>query len=341
MKYGSVYRRGKSWCISYYVRGKRFRETVENARTRKDAAAKLHQRLASFHANKFIGPAEDRICFEDLVQIIQDDYMRKKYASLVTISYYFKHLEPFFRWRRAIDIDQQLIEQYQLKRQTEGAQNATINREVSTLQHSLKLALKQKKLSAAPTFEKLPETNVRQGFVSFSDFDKIFAHVEQQWRRNTIEFAFLTGWRSGRVCGLLWSQIEDDLTEIRASADVNTKKAPGNLPLDGRLLEIIREQAKLRKPDCPYVFHHNGRKIGNYRKAWYTACGAAGYGKILPHDFRRSLARNLSRRGVSIPTIMRRAGWKTLSTFTRYNVTDLSDQTEANNVIDQARSLQP
>jgi integrase len=148
----------------------------------------------------------------------------------------------------------------------------------------------------------------------------------------------LTGWRSGRVRGLLWSQIEDDLTEIRASADVNTKKAPGNLPLNGRLLEIIREQAKLRKPDCPYVFHHNGRKIGNYRKAWYTACGAAGYGKILPHDFRRSLARNLSRRGVSIPTIMRRAGWKTLSTFTRYNVTDLSDQEQANNIIDQART---
>lgn len=338
MKSGSVYKRNKSWCISYYVRGKRFRETVKDARSKRDAEAKLQQRLASFHANKFVGPAEDKICFEDLQQIIKDDYTRKKRASLVTISYHFKHLEPFFRWRRAIDIDVALVEVYQGKRQAEGAENATINRDVCTLQHSLKLAVKQKKLSTAPTFEKLPETNVRQGFLSFSDFDKIFAHVEEQWRRNTIEFVFLTGWRSGRVRGLLWSQIEDDLTEIRASADVTTKKAPGNLPLNGRLLEIVQEQAKLRRPDCPYVFHHNGRKIGNYRKAWYSACGKAGYGKILSHDFRRSLARNLSRRGVSIPTIMRRAGWKTLSTFTRYNVTDLSDQAEANNVIDQART---
>jgi len=203
-----------------------------------------------------------------------------------------KHLEPFFRWRRAIDIDVALVESYQRKRQAEGAENATINREVCTLQHSLKLAVKQKKLSTAPTFEKLPENNIRQGFLSFSDFDKIFTHVEGQWRRNTIEFAFLTGWRSGRV-------------------------GEAGLPL------------------CVPSQWQEDRQLS---KAWYTACGAAGYGKILPHDFRRSLARNLSRRGVSIPTITRRAGWKTLSTFTRYNVTDLSDQEQANNIIDQART---
>jgi hypothetical protein len=161
----------------------------------------------------------------------------------------------------------------------------------------------------------------------FADFDKIFAHVEEQWRRNTIEFAFLTGWRSGRVRGLLWSQIEDDLTEIRASADVNTKKAPGNLPLSGRLLEIIQDQAKLRIPACGLVFHRAGKPIGSYRKAWYSACGKAGYGKILPHDFRRSLARNLTRAGVAVPVVMKRAGWKTMSTFLRYNIADLRSGT--------------
>ena len=57
----------------------------------------------------------------------------------------------------------------------------------------------------------------------------------------------------------------------------------------------------------------------------------------MPHDFRRSLARNLSQAGVPIPTIMQRAGWRTMSTFLRYRITDLNDQVQANAVIDQAR----
>src|SRR5262245_50825349 len=85
MKSGFVYRRNRSWCISYYVRGKRFRETVKDARTRKGAQLKLSQRISSIHSNKFIGPAEDRITYEDLAQIIRADYKRKKLASLVTI----------------------------------------------------------------------------------------------------------------------------------------------------------------------------------------------------------------------------------------------------------------
>jgi Phage integrase SAM-like domain len=152
MKSGSVYKRNKSWCISYYARGKRFRETVKDARSKRDAEAKLQQRLASFHANKFVGPAEDKIYYEDLQQIIKDDYTRKKRASLVVLQYHFKHLEPFFRWRRAIDIDVALVEEYQRKRQTEGAQNATINREISSLQRALNLAVKQKRLSQATYF---------------------------------------------------------------------------------------------------------------------------------------------------------------------------------------------
>jgi len=108
------------------------------------------------------------------------------------------------------------------------------------------------------------------------------------------------------------------------------------LPLNGRLLEIIQEQQSTRDLSCPYVFQHNG-KIGNFRKAWHSACARAGFGKIVPHDFRRSLAKNLSQAGVPIPTIMQRAGWRTVSTFLRYRITNLKDQADANAIVDQVR----
>jgi len=173
--------------------------------------------------------------------------------------------------------------------------------------------------------------------MSFDQFDLAFEHVKEEWRRNTIEFAFLTGWRSGRVRGLLWSQISDNT--IYPLPDQDTKKAPAPLPLSGRLLQIIEAQAKLRRDDCPFVFHHASRKIGNFRKAWYQACKTVGLSKILPHDFRRSMARNLNEKGIPATAIMARAGWRTASTLNRYHISTPKDQLTVNSVIDQARSF--
>jgi integrase len=66
----------------------------------------------------------------------------------------------------------------------------------------------------------------------------------------------------------------------------------------GRLWEVIQERAKRRRIDCPFVFHQGGKKIGDIRKAWHTACRKAGLEGLLIHDLRRCAARNLSRAGV-------------------------------------------
>jgi len=178
---GSIYKRGNTWTIDYYAPGgKRIRESLKNARNEKEARAKLRQRIVEIHNHRFIGPTEDKLLFADLLQLIKNDYAIKERASLVTIGYHFKHLEPFFRWRRAIDITVPLIQEYQLQRRAEGAQPATINREVSTLQRALSIAVSLNKLNRAPTFEKLKKDNVRQGFLGWSDFDKILAEVSAQ-----------------------------------------------------------------------------------------------------------------------------------------------------------------
>jgi hypothetical protein len=45
---GSVYKRGNTWTIGYYVRGKRIRESVQGARR------KLRQRIAEIHASSVL-----------------------------------------------------------------------------------------------------------------------------------------------------------------------------------------------------------------------------------------------------------------------------------------------
>jgi len=59
------------------------------------------------------------------------------------------------------------------------------------------------------------------------------------------------------------------------------------------------------------------------------ACKAAGLEKRMPHNFRRSRARHLSRVGVPERVIMDLSGWKTRDMFDGYNITSRRDLAQA------------
>jgi integrase len=76
---------------------------------------------------------------------------------------------------------------------------------------------------------------------------------------------------------------------------------------------------------CPYVFHRNGEPIRDFRGAWKRACKAAGVPGKIPHDFRRTAARNMIRAGVSQSVAMQVTGHLTPSVFRRYDITTDED----------------
>jgi integrase len=85
-----------------------------------------------------------------------------------------------------------------------------------------------------------------------------------------------------------------------------------------------------RSLDCPYLFHHNGEPIGDFRKAFdAAACAAAGLQGIVPHDLRRSAVRNFIRAGVKESVAMRLSGHRTRSVFDRYNIVSEDDLIDA------------
>src|SRR5262249_31139365 len=101
-----------------------------------------------------------------------------------------------------------------------------------------------------------------------------------------------------------------------------------------------------------FVFHNEGQPIGDFRKAWATACCAAGVGSLVCrqcaagvdakykcsgcgrqwkrddvryvgaifHDFRRTAARNLVDAGVDITVAKTITGHRTESMFRRYAI---------------------
>jgi integrase len=88
-------------------------------------------------------------------------------------------------------------------------------------------------------------------------------------------------WRKRGARNLKWKEIDLRGRTARLKAEDSKNGEPSVLPLAGRLWEIIENRAKARRLDCLFVFHSDGKKIGDFRKAWQSACVAAGLGKFI------------------------------------------------------------
>ena len=84
-----------------------------------------------------------------------------------------------------------------------------------------------------------------------------------------------------------------------------------------------------------WVFHRGGKKVGDFRKSWETACKKAGVPGHIPHDFRRTAVRNLVRAGVPGRVAMQMTGHKTRSFFERYNIVSEGDLETAAKRLDE------
>ena len=326
---GRIFKRESTWWIDFSFRGKRYRESSGSSR-KKDAQQLIRKRIEEMGRGRLIGPDAERLMYEDLEELIQNDYIKKERRSTERLDASLKALRSFFAGAMALDITTDRVDAYIAFRKREGRANSTIRNEVNALRRALRLAHRAGKLPTMPHIEPPSVTAVRTGFLTGPEVDAIISHLPDPLGA-VVRFAHLTGWRKGEVLSLRWSQVDFGQGTVRlepgATKNLEGREFPFSpLPqlrdtLDEqrwRTRQLERESGQI----IPHVFHRDGRPVRNMSKAWQTACERAGVGGAWFHDLRRSAVRNLERAGVPQSTAMKLTGHLTASVYRRYAIAD-------------------
>ena len=323
-----IYKRGNVWWIKYYRNGKPLRESTKS---KKEADAKrlLKKREGEISNGKLPGIYLDRIRFDELVENFLTDY-RINGKDIVRAELRVRHLNETFAGMKVVSIDTPQINLYIEKRRSEGAANATINRELAALKRILNLGANQTppRVDRVPHILMLKEDNVRKGFFEHHEFEALRA-VLPDHLKGVLAFGYKTGWRVSEITDLTWDHIDLQQGIVRLEAG-ETKNTEGRtVYLDDGLKEVMSNQFINRHLGCPYIFHRDGQQIKSFRKVWKSACQKAGIKDKLFHDLRRTAVRNMVRAGIPEKVAMMISGHKTRSVFDRYNIVSSDDLKQA------------
>jgi len=301
-----------------------------SARTTSRAVAskQLEQWKAQIRQGTYVPDAE-QTRFDDLATLLIDEYRANARKSLDRVEAAVDHLTGFFTGWRAQAISTDRVLAYVRYRQAQEAANATINRELAALKRMFRLGERAGRIVRRPFIDLLQEHNVRTGFFERAECDAVLAQLPDDLQP-VFAVAYLTGWRvKSELLTRRWAHVDFQSGWLRLDPG-ETKNAEGRqFPLTPALRAVLERQRartlaveKATRTIIPWVFHRSGWPIKSFRRAWLTACKAAGLSGRIPHDFRRTAVRNLKRAGVPRSTAMKMVGHKTESIYRRYAIVD-------------------
>lgn len=333
---GSVYKRGKTFWLSYYANGERIRESADTT-DKAEARRQLQTKLGQLAEGQFVGPATARVTFKELAALVLTDYRVNGKRSLqITEIRLRKHILPFFGDQRAHELSTAALQEFIAHRQQAGASNAEINRELSAIKRAFNLGLRAEKILRKPYIPKLTERNARSGFFESQQFELVLAKLPE-YLRPPMTFAYYTGWRlCSEILPITWEQVDLETGTVRLNPN-STKNGDGRvIQLPKVLLSILIDQWRTKPEGCQWVFHQEGERIYRPYRKWREATKEAGLEGKLMHDFRRTAVRNLVRAGVPERVAMAICGHKTRAVFDRYNIVSPGDLADAARRIDES-----
>lgn len=351
-----LFLRGSTWWTKVYVNGQSIRQST-GCRKWEDAKRVLDQRRGRVADGAPVLPRADRVRYEEAAKDLRQWYAVTGKRESAEAEGRLKHLDAFFTGCKLAAITPAEITRYVAKRQSEPTQmiaardgdtitrrltsNGTINRELGVLGRMLRLAYKHGKLLRLPIIDKLEEAPARAGFFEREQYEAVRRRLSADLQ-TACAIAYTFGWRM-RSEVLALQRRHLDLGAGTLSLDAGmTKNGEGRVvyltsdlktALAAQLARVDALQKKIGRV-IPSLFphmegRHRGQPRREFRKAWASACAAAGVPGMLKHDLRRTAVRNLERRGVPRSVATKLTGHKTEAVYRRYAIVSDADLREA------------
>jgi integrase len=337
---GTIYLRGDIWWVKIRVDGRPVYESSKS--TKKTDAIKLRDKmLGKKSRGELSGGSADRVLVTELLDdVLKSDI--KASTRYVWEKVIEKNIRPFFGKLKAQRLTTDHMDKYREKRKGEGRCDATANRELSILRTAFHNARKRTppKVLLVPYFPIVAETNIRKGFLSDEQHDKLRDELPSELKALFVT-GYITGLRRGEITAIQWHQVDFEAALITLEKGETKNDEPRSVPiLEGDMRDLLLSAKKERDeqwPQSPWVFSRRGERIVDFRWAWDEACKRAGVPDLNFHDLRRTAVRNMRRAGIPQVIRMKISGHKTDSMERRYNIVDSDDLNMARELLQNRR----
>lgn len=338
-----------TWTIRYYdpLKGHSVEEATETT-DYKFAERTLRDREKRKDDGLPILRKATKVMMSEVLQLAIDEKRKNKRASSEGENQRMKkHLLPYFERYRAMEVTFDLVERYKTMRLEEGAEGATINRELAILKQAWRLAQDRGLVVMALKITKLKENDPRKGFFEEDPFFKLYPELPEEIQP-VAAFSYITGMRKSEPLSILWDQVNRKTCVVRLETSKGNSTREIHYSDNKAIRDIIEKQWRRKnelekqiETDVRHLFFRlgtgHGTKPGDgikdFRGAWSSALKRAGVefyeyvenGQIVKqprifHDLRRTAVRNLTEAKEDMDTIMKISGHKTAAVAQRYNI---------------------
>jgi integrase len=282
---------------------------TEKGRSRERSTSTGDRKVAEIALAEFINlrtrDAGPRDPHEILVTDVLADYAQEhgeETAAPWRIGAALKNgLVPQWEGQTVAEVNRETCRAYAKAR---GRSAGTVRRELGILRAAINHAFRAGRLTRGVTVHLPDRAEPRDRWLTRKEAAALLrAALREPCVRLHLPLFILLGLYSGArkqaILSLRWSQIDLEAGRIdfNTPGARRTNKRRARIPIPARLLGHLR-RARVRGVELGFVINENGKRLGDVKRGFASACARAHLDNVTPHVLRHTCATWLMQRGV-------------------------------------------